>query len=134
VRVSLFHKSRFSDWRRIAARLAIWALVLQVLAPVAQAVEITNSDDPLSRDLLVICTAYGVVQQDKENGANPYQSLWDCPACQLHEFGGIFPPVDSSAFSHRLITAWPCPASSANQCGSGVRISSQGPRAPPLGV
>ena len=112
-------------------RLALLALLLQGLVPLAEAGQPQNGPDDLDRDLRVICTAYGIAVVGEKTDEDGPGSHLDCPVCQSPDLAAGLPgPGPAQALR------WSAPVKARPDRGNGgfaadqYAIGSQ-PRAPP---
>jgi len=73
--------------RQWAHKLALVALVVQVLMPLgnALAAEKFKQSGPISANTLALCTQFGIQIKSitPDDGAPNAKTMWDCPICQL---------------------------------------------------
>jgi hypothetical protein len=120
---------------RWASVLALFALYMQVLIPLGQAVSVGEDENGFPIPL-IICTPYGIeVLKAKpgEEAPDKQTSHTACPVCTVLSMGGVLPQNDAGALSDApeySIVSLPSPAevNIASQFLPGSRTA----RAPPL--
>ncbi|MDH3335401.1 MAG: hypothetical protein OEL50_02040 [Rhodospirillaceae bacterium] len=88
--------------RQWAYKLALVALAIQVLMPIANAVAMDkiNESGNISPNSLVLCTQFGIQVKTITPDGNTKpgaKTVWDCPICQL-QIGGDEPKPLAFAF------------------------------------
>lgn len=102
---------RGGGWTLWAAKMALWALFLQILLPLGQGIALPTANDGTPRTL-VICSANGglrtvTLPAGKDDPArDPTQSVQrDCPICLSYAAGNHLAVPDLAPLPHPLAAA-----------------------------
>lgn len=73
-------------WRWRAAWLGVFALLVQVFVPLAQA-DSQTAEEALLKDLGLVCSMYGTpIPLPKDDNNRQSVQAFFCPICQVHAF------------------------------------------------
>jgi len=117
-------------YRSLAAWLGVFALLVQGLMPMGQAVPLAAVGDPA---FLILCTGYGTRALPSEPGQSaPESRPWSCAVCQASAIGdSLVAPATVPVRQSRAVDAFIVPGTVQRRLGSSLSAPWQA-RAPPL--
>ncbi|WP_139134775.1 DUF2946 domain-containing protein [Magnetovibrio blakemorei] len=107
------HTRQGLGWRKWSGNIALWAMVLQIIAPLLLSGANAANLDAGLKQFNAICTANGIVYLqfgDEDDPEVPVST--DCPFCQLHALSALALPSEQLlAFGVKANTHFPVPTS-----------------------